>query len=197
MADGQILDDNFFFATWENNLSQNNSSTLKYALMICIYNALQEEFENKHLSGNLKNTIILSGTPAVIGTINNGEADLLGGTDFNIEIMAMRYDLEIYRETGQIVYSNFKQAGRSDKRNKSIINRLKAGKSIDEIEIEDLLSGKTRSKYQNFNAGSYAEEVDQTGGFSGTHKDYVERCIKKGIEEWKKMFPDLDINSNL
>ena len=42
-----------------------------------------------------------------------------------------------------------------------------------------------RGYYDDILAGSYAEEVDKTGGFSGEHKDYVERCIRKGIEKWK------------
>ena len=32
--------------------------------------------------------------------------------------------------------------------------------------------------------GSYAQKINETGGLSGKHKDYVENCIKKGIEKW-------------
>lgn len=33
-------------------------------------------------------------------------------------------------------------------------------------------------------AGSYAEEVDINGGFSGKHKDYIERAILESVSEW-------------
>lgn len=34
--------------------------------------------------------------------------------------------------------------------------------------------------------GSYASEVDITGGFSGKHKNYVQRAINKAINVWLK-----------
>ena len=33
-------------------------------------------------------------------------------------------------------------------------------------------------------AGSYAEDVDINGGFSGKHKDYIERAILESVREW-------------
>ena len=36
--------------------------------------------------------------------------------------------------------------------------------------------------------GSYASEVDKTGGFSGTHKGYVEKSISMAIAQWMKMY---------
>ena len=33
-------------------------------------------------------------------------------------------------------------------------------------------------------AGSYAEDVDINGGFSGKHKDYIERAILESVNEW-------------
>ena len=32
--------------------------------------------------------------------------------------------------------------------------------------------------------GSYAERINQTGGFSGKHKGYVEKVIEKSIKQW-------------
>ena len=41
---------------------------------------------------------------------------------------------------------------------------------------------KTGAKvYRN---GSYASAVDKTGGFSGMHKGYVDKCINRAIERW-------------
>lgn len=34
------------------------------------------------------------------------------------------------------------------------------------------------------NRGSYASEVDKSGGFSGKHVDYVDRCIANAIQLW-------------
>lgn len=34
--------------------------------------------------------------------------------------------------------------------------------------------------------GSYAEAVNQEGGFSHTHKGYIEDCINYAIQEWMK-----------
>lgn len=34
--------------------------------------------------------------------------------------------------------------------------------------------------------GSYASEVDKSGGFSGKHTDYVNKCINVAINRWMK-----------
>ena len=34
--------------------------------------------------------------------------------------------------------------------------------------------------------GSYADEVDISGGFSGTHTNYVDNCIAKAMKKWRK-----------
>lgn len=35
-----------------------------------------------------------------------------------------------------------------------------------------------------YGTGSYAQRVNETGGFSGTHKNYVERAIDEAIRTW-------------
>lgn len=180
---------------------------LKYSLTQCIYEALQEEFE-KSFSGNLKNTIKIEESSSVLGVFGDGadEALLYGESDYKIIIEAQRYDIQIFKETGQIVHTNYKRAGGSERKNREIIRKLKVGKTIDEITREDILRDLKKKKqsmvvkrgyYDDILAGSYAEEVDITGGFSKSHQNYVERCIKKGIERWKSQYPDLDISSNL
>lgn len=151
-----LLDENYFGLSSNSNITVNNSDTLKYILMMCIYEALQEEFEYKFFSGNLKNTISLTENPSIIGDAEEGEnkVQVLGSNNYTINIVARAYDFNVFKNTGQIVHN---------------------------------------SKFP----GSYADQVDITGGFSGSHKNYVERCIKKGIEKWKAMFPDLEISSNL
>ena len=57
-----------------------------------------------------------------------------------------------------------------------------------EIEIPaqtyDIGRFKNRGVIVYTGKGSYANEVDLSGGFSGKHKDYVERCIQRSISEW-------------
>jgi hypothetical protein len=36
--------------------------------------------------------------------------------------------------------------------------------------------------------GSYAQRVNKTGGFSKTHKNYVEKAINKAIRRWLKEY---------
>lgn len=179
------------------NVDSFSQGGMKYSLAQCIYEAIQEEFENEHLSGNLMNSIKIEESASILGVIGDGadESLMYGESDYTIVIEAQRYDLQIYSQTGQIVHTNNIRA--AGKYNKSVIKRLKEGKSIDEISREDIKRGKTDKYYDDNLAGSYAEEVDITGGFSGTHKDYVERCIRKGIEKWKRQYKDLDISSNL
>ena len=181
------------------NLFANNPTTkMKHDLMMCIYEALQEEFENKHYSGNLKNTIDLSEQSADVTPLGDTGVNVQGASNFVITIQALRYDLKIYNETGQIVYTNTRTTGGSKSRQNSIIKRLKEGKTLAQIESEDAARGKLKKGgYENLLGGSYADAVDETGGFSGTHKDYVEKCIRKGIAKWQQMYPDLDISSNL
>ncbi len=73
---------------------------------------------------------------------------------------------------------------------KNLINTIKItqtsrGIDIDiPAEIYDLQRWyKDRVIVYNGN-GSYAQEVDERGGFSGTHTNYVEDAIKSAIKEW-------------
>lgn len=35
--------------------------------------------------------------------------------------------------------------------------------------------------------GSYASKIDETGGFSGKHKNYIDKCINRAIILWMNM----------
>lgn len=188
-----INDDDFFAYTGDRSIQSNRSATMKYALMMCIYEAIQEEFQNNEVSGNLRNTMVLTEVPSILGKIGDGDVNLYGESDYCLEIVAMCYDLEIYKETHQIVYNNYATSNKDKKREK-IIKAFKEGKSYNEIESE-IISKVGQNKY--YSVGSYADEVDKSGGFSHKHTDYVENCIRRAINKWKKMFPELDISSNL
>ncbi|WP_281512134.1 hypothetical protein [Mammaliicoccus vitulinus] len=47
----------------------------------------------------------------------------------------------------------------------------------------DLYAKTGRIQYLN-NGLSYANDVNTSGGFSQKHKNYINRCINKAIEEW-------------
>lgn len=92
-------------------------------LAVFIADAIRDEFETVHFSGNLAATIKVYQ--------NNG--------NWCVEIPAEVYDVVYYMKNKRVVHTEDK---------------------------------------------SYASEVDKTGGFSGKHKDYVDRCIKKAIYKW-------------
>lgn len=88
---------------------------------------IREEFQEKHLSGNLADTIRVE-------KYNGSD-----GIGYDVVIPAETYDIKEFSKTGKIVYT--------------------------------------------YN-GSYASQVDVTGGFSKEHKDYINRCIDKSVREW-------------
>lgn len=95
-----------------------------------IYRQVMADFEEIHLSGNLKNTMQV--------TRDFGKS----GEWFKVTIPAVRYDIDIYRERKVVVYTP--------------------------------------------EEGSYAEDVNRKGGFSGYHRGYVEKSIYRAIALWAK-----------
>lgn len=51
-------------------------------------------------------------------------------------------------------------------------------------EIYDIPLYRRKGVVVHTGTGSYANEVDLSGGFSGRHKNYVDRCIQASIQEW-------------
>lgn len=51
-------------------------------------------------------------------------------------------------------------------------------------EIYDIPLYRRKGVIVHTGNGSYANEVDLSGGFSGRHKNYVDRCIQESIQEW-------------
>ena len=93
-----------------------------WALANAIQRKLKESFDEKFLSGNLKNTITIEETDDGI----------------NITIPAQRYNISLFNEKGVVQYNS---------------------------------------------NGSYAQAVDEYGGFSKTHTNYVEFAITDAIRE--------------
>ena len=86
---------------------------------------LVEEFQDKFLSGNLRDTIKLN---------------VMGNDRIEVEIPAELYDLKEWKKSGAIIYTGL---------------------------------------------GSYAQAVNVYGGFSKTHKFYVERAIEEAVNKWR------------
>jgi hypothetical protein len=101
------------------------SSKNKRQLMEYIKIKIEKNFQNKYITHNLIDTIIITPTE----------------TGFKLEIPAQMYDFKEWNRHGVIVpYGN----------------------------------------------GSYAQRVNKKGGFSKTHKNYVEDSIDKAIRQWLK-----------
>ena len=70
---------------------------------------------------------------------------------------------------------------------KTIVVRQEDDKIVVEIpaqkyDIERYIKDKTIV----YTSGSYAEEVNQTGGFTGKHKDYIDKSVDAAISYWLK-----------
>ncbi len=101
-----------------------NEDKLKESLARTIAQQFRGEFDKVHLSGHLRDSI-------VVRKIDGG---------WQVRIPPKMYDIGYWRKSGVLLYN---------KGNKS-----------------------------------YASQVDVTGGFSGVHANYVERCINEGIIMW-------------
>lgn len=67
------------------------------------------------------------------------------------------------------------------------INKTGTGFEIEiPAEIYDLKTWYEKGVIVYTGNGSYAQDVDVEGGFSGKHKNYVEDAIKEAISEWVK-----------
>lgn len=74
---------------------------------------------------------------------------------------------------------------------KNLVNTIKITSTQDnsitiEIPAEkyDISTFTKEGKIVYTNTGSYASLVDETGGFSGEHKNYIEKAIKQAIALW-------------
>lgn len=54
-------------------------------------------------------------------------------------------------------------------------------------QIYDIGLYRKRGVIVHTGAGSYADIVNTSGGFSGTHTDYIDRCVQKSIQEWASL----------
>lgn len=75
---------------------------------------------------------------------------------------------------------------------KNLVNTIKIYKDVDKWVVEipavmyDFKTYFSKGVIIPYNGDdSYAELINQTGGFSGKHKDYIDNCIVNAIIRWK------------
>lgn len=74
------------------------------------------------------------------------------------------------------------------------VNEITEGYIIDiPAEVYDIDIYKNKKIIVYTGEGSYADEVDISGGFSGKHKNYVARAITKSMKVWEKRLKALKL----
>ena len=73
---------------------------------------------------------------------------------------------------------------------KNLINTIKIENNNGVITIDipamkyNMKKFKETGVVKYYYRGSYAEQINNTGGLSGKHVGYIERCIEKGVQKW-------------
>lgn len=87
---------------------------------------------------------------------------------------------------------------------KNLVNTIKINqKKNGDLEIDipakiyDLSLWNSKKTVVYTGQGSYANLVNTTGGFSRTHKDYIEIAIDKAISEWIQQIKSQQSNKNM
>lgn len=93
-------------------------------------------------------------------------------------------------ELAKCIEEAFKEEFRIYNYSGNLINTMSVNVVDDNVTIDipaqtyDMLEYKMKKIIKYTNKGSYAEQVNKTGGFSGMHVGFIERCIEKGIQKW-------------
>ena len=90
-----------------------------------------------------------------------------------------------------IIKKNLKAEFENVHFSKNLMNTIKVSKNSDgnwEVDIPadlyNLKQFKKKGLIIKTYKGSYAERINQTGGFAGKHKGYIETIIAKSVKEW-------------
>ena len=98
--------------------------------------------------------------------------------DSDMHLLAMLIEEEIKQEfSSAFLTGNLKRTIRIEKNSDGGYNIIIPAQRYDISEWK-------RTGVIRYVPGSYADAVDKSGGFSGTHKNYAERCVKKAIDKW-------------
>jgi hypothetical protein len=103
-------------------------------------------------------------------------------TSFDLQLLAEKIKENIQKEFEFIHLS------------KNLMDTITVARTTNGYEIEIPAEIYDINKYYKqgvivyTNEGSYAQEVDDKGGFSTTHKNYIIRAIMNAIEDWKSNY---------
>ena len=93
-------------------------------------------------------------------------------------------------ELAKCIEEAFKEEFLLSHLSKNLIDTMKIEVVGNNVEIDipamkyNITKFKKNGVIQYYYRGSYAQQINETGGFSGKHKDYIDRCIEKGIQKW-------------
>lgn len=100
--------------------------------------------------------------------------------------------LDYYKQKlASIIQKNLQEEFKTVHFSKNLMNTIKVSKNSEgnwEVDIPadlyNLKQFKKKGVIIKTYKGSYAERINQTGGFSGKHKGYIETIIAKSVKEW-------------
>lgn len=106
----------------------------------------------------------------------------------------MEITLEMKQSLANFIVEGIKKEFQFVHLSKSLINsitiRQSGGSIIIDVDPKNYYIATYRKKgiikytKTGLRGDSYASKIDKTGGLSGKHKDYVNRCIEYGIQKW-------------
>lgn len=107
------------------------------------------------------------------------------------ENLLSEYDIYLKKELARLIVEAIQEEFRYVYLTKQLVNSIKINTFGNNISIEiapEIYDINYAIRYgvikPGKRQGSYASEVDKYGGISGKHKDYLKKCIDKGIQKW-------------
>ena len=105
-------------------------------------------------------------------------------SDSDMKLLAMLVEDEIKKEFSTYYLSgNLKNSVKIEKNQSNGYNITIAAPRYDIREYK-----RTGTKIPK--PGSYAADVDKTGGFSKMHKGYAEKCVERALTRWEALKRD-------
>ena len=93
-------------------------------------------------------------------------------------------------ELAKCIEDEFKEEFRIVHLAKNLVNTMKIEVQDNNVIIDIPAMKYNMKKFREtgvvkyYYRGSYAQQINITGGLSGKHEDYVEKCIERGIQKW-------------
>ena len=100
--------------------------------------------------------------------------------------------IELLEELAEMIKLNIEKDFETIHLSGNLAETIKIAYNADGFQIEipakmyDMKLYKEKKILKFTGKGSYAQEVNETGGISGKHKNYIERAIREAINSWIK-----------